>query len=458
MISVPSRHQPLNGNKMRLFICCCILLFAYSCKTTKKAKPGTRSPKSVNLPKPDSTLTTLYEIDTVFWEEIDLSEEYADRMEELIMDKKSVYNIKLLLPFEISKNNKNDVFDKSTKLGRMMHYYCGILMALDQLAEEGVMLNVESIDAESGRFQSKLQRCADADVIIGPRNTDQLTEVGEFGKKNKITVVSPWKSGSKISEDNPYFIQMRTGLRDHFFKIVEDALEEFEAENIYILGREENREDATYSRILQSMASAILGTADEAPLRNFLLNEDSLMYGKYAFDKLFDEKSAKCFLLPNWSFSKDENFVYNVTRKMSGEKGLNELVLYGLPILFESDKINFELYRSLNMRVCRSSYVDPNSPFVRAFKQAYFERFNDFPADEAFEAYDMMLFIGRNLFRYGTGFQYFLDQAEDELIQTKFDIRRVFDEEGMDKFDDIEYFQNQHLYILRFEDERFVAY
>ena len=171
---------------------------------------------------------------------------------------------------------------------------------------------------------------------------------------------------------------------------------------------------------------------------------------------MLGEKETYCLILPHWSFSTDEDFVYNVARKLSGEKGENDITLYGMPILFESDKIKFELYRSLNMQVCRSNYVDRNSNVTQEFKEAYYKKFRDFPSDEAFEAYDMMLYLGRNLFNYGRKFHHFVDNYTSELLQTRFDIQKVF-EPGDDSFEDIQYFQNKHLYILSFEDDRFIS-
>ena len=160
--------------------------------------------------------------------------------------------------------------------------------------------------------------------------------------------------------------------------------------------------------------------------------------------------------MPHWSFSQDEDFVYNVARKLSGEKGLEDIVLYGMPILYESDRVKFELYRSLQMHICRSSYVDRNSEAVQDFRNAYYDKYSDFPGDEAYEAYDMMIFLGRSLFNYGKQFQYFLDRYEASLLQTRYDIQKVFSEDSGDDFEDIQYFQNKHLFILSFEDDSFV--
>jgi len=438
---------------MRYVLIMGLITFLGACGSTKK-KPRMATPPPPKTESKDSFAVIRGPVDTLVWEEINKTSEYDKALERYRLEKKDVYRVKLLLPFEIAKNNRNDINKPTTKLGRMMHYYSGIQMALKQLDKEGVSLDVEVLDAESGRFENKIQACRDADLIIGPRDADQLSVVANYGKVNEITVVSPWKSGSKISRENPYFIQLKPGLKDHYEKIIDHALAHFDPDDIFLVGRRV-KEDITYFRFMQAMASTVQD--EDRPLNTFFVDEDSLVYGKTAFDSIFRKDKDICVILPHWSFTTDEDFVYNVARKISGEKGLRNVTLYGMPILYESDKIKFQLYRNLNMRICRSTYVDRSSPASKAFREAYFQAYRDFPSEEAYEAYDMMLFMGRNIHNYGRKFQFFLDSFSTDLLQTRFDIQKVYDDGG-DSFEEIQYFQNKHLYILSFEEDHFVAY
>ena len=442
----------MSGNNMKfLIVICTAVLLLSSCGS------GKRSTDTIaRKPQPKIEKPTVQEVDTIYWTEIDKESEYEKAIEEILMDKRDSYSVKLLFPFEIAKNNKADIYKPETKLGRMVHYYAGVQLALEQLDKEGVTLDVEVIDAESGRFDNKLQYCKEADVIIGPRDSDQLAVVANFGKVNEIPVVSPWKSGAKISTDNPYFIQLKPGLVDHFKKLVDYAVNAHALDDIYILGRKNKREDLTYFRYFQAIAAEILDTDNSKPLQEFYVSEDSLVFGETAFDSLFTEGEKHCLILPHWSFSSDEDFVYNVARKLNGERGMHEIYLYGMPILFESEKLTFDLYRSLNMHICRSSYVDRNSAVTDVFRKAYFDAYRDFPSEEAYEAYDMMLYIGRSLHNFGKGFQYFLDSNTSSLLQTNYDIQKVYGDG--DDFESIQYFQNKHLFILAFENDHFVAY
>ena len=68
----------------------------------------------------------------------------------------------------------------------------------------------------------------------------------------------------------------------------------------------------------------------------------------------------------------------------------------------------------------------------------------------------MMMFIGRSLKSYGKKFQYFLDTYESSLYQTEYEVHKVFSDSENQGLNDIEYLQNNHLYILEFKDNHFV--
>ena len=222
----------------------------------------------------------------------------------------------------------------------------------------------------------------------------------------------------------------------------------------FLLGRK-NRKDRGMMNYIQQVAD---GDEDlPGQFQELYLEEDSLLLGEYAYQEVFFEDKTTVFILPNWSFVDDENFVYNAVRKLAGEKGLNKVVLYGMPILIESNKITFEHYSNLNMRICRTSYLNRGSVEVNEFRQNYFDKYQDFPSEDVFEGYDMMMFVGRSLKNYGKKFQYFLDTYEASLYQTEFEVLKVFKPGDDDSFDNIQYFQNNHLYILEFKDNYFTS-
>lgn len=456
MILAQNHQRLLNGNKFLLLVCGILILVLASCSGTKNVSDKSKVLKPSKNDRSDIGQKGSSKVDTIHWTEIDRTKEYNSTIEDLDLEKQDRYKISLLFPFDINSNN-SDVNNSKTQLGQMANYYGGVKLALQQLEEEAINLDVEVLDSESGNFDKKLQQCIDSDVIIGPRTKEQLLTTANFGRINNIPVISPWLSSSKITKDNAFFVQLKTSLKNHFNKIVSHAKSEFSDDQIFLLGRKGVKEDMSYMRYIQNVAAVINNDNNKKPLQEFYIDEDSLRLGEFAFDSIFIEGQTTVFILPNHSFASDEDFIYNTARKMNGEKGLENVVLYGMPILLESEKIKYDLHKGLNMRICRASYVDRSKVEFKEFRQRYFEQYGAFPSDEALEGFDMMIFIGRSIFNYGKKFQYFLDTYDSSLLQTKFEIQKVYKEDADDNFKNIQYFQNDHLYILTFTEDKFQA-
>lgn len=438
---------------MRFLIYIFIVCFLASCGGAKKGyQPKTQTANKKKTTKPKRGLG---KVDTVYWTEIDRTKEYNQELEDLELDKRASYKIALLFPFSIENNNSDDVEDADSKLGRMVRFYAGVKLALAQLEAEGINLQVVAMDSESGNFDNKLRQCIDADMIIGPREKGQLATVAQFGKNNGIPVISPWFSSTKITSDNANYIQLKPSLKRHMAEIVQHVKENYEDDQVFVLGRQ-NRKDVPMVRYIQELARVNRTGLSSKPFNEFVIREDSLAAGGITYDSIFFEDKKTVFIMPHWSFSDDEKFIYNAVRKLSGEKGLNDVVLYGMPILLESDLIQFEHYANLNMRICRNSYLDRNEEAVQEFKQGYYDVYKDFPSEEVYRGFDMMMFLGRSINNYGKKFQYFLDTYESSLYQTEFDVLKVFRNATDDNFQNIQYFQNEHLYILEFIDNQFV--
>lgn len=458
MISAPNLPQQSSGNNLSgLCVGFFLVLILSACGGSKKTVDDTRVMKPRTRPAIERKQAgAMGKVDTVRWTEIDRSKEYEKTLEELELDKRETYKVSLLYPFSLESSSTDDTKNTNTRLGRTTDYYAGTKMALSQLGEEEISLDVYVYDSESGNFDVKLQECRNSDVIIGPMEKGQLATTAQYGKNNEIPVVSPWFSSTKITDDNPYYVQLKPSLKDHMTKMVEHVKDNYSDDQVFLLGRRK-RKDQSMMKYIQSVAGAMNRSGSSRTFQEYYLEEDSLIVGETAYDSIFYEDRTSVFILPNWSFVDDEEFVYNAVRKMSGEKGLNDVVLYGMPILLESPKVKFEHYANLRMRIARTSYLDRNSEAVKEFRKSYYDKYGGFPSEEAYKGFDMMMFVGRSLNSYGKNFQYFLDTYESGLYQTAYDVKKVFKNSESSELSDLQYLQNKHIYILTFEDNKFVA-
>ena len=461
MISAPSHQLLSNGSKVFVIFLFALMLLACggTDKITSRSSSNKNTRKSSFPPKKKERVA---KVDTVQWTEIktdtksmnsDLSSNYGNS------NRKDHYNIVMLIPLESAEYNNSGKGNE-----RMINYYAGAKMALDILDSEGANLTMTTIDiGNGGTISTKLREAqsAGADVIIGPYKKDDLKKAAEFAKKEEITLVSPWISSSKTTNDNPYFVQLKPSLLDHYQKMVEHVSQNYEVGEVVLLGQEGNKTDKNRAKYIQKLARSYYMSKERTPIAEYFIPLDSLkesrmlFYDYLALEKGEDPKT-KVFLIPNMN-SKDESFIYGAIRRLTAERGQNNVIVYGMPIVLDSEKLTFDNYNGTSAHVVTSSFVDKKDKTVAQFKSKYYDTYGALPTKEAYEGYDMMLYIGRAMVKHGSGFQFNMNQDSKGLLQSTIALFPKYqsEDENIVTGNKIDYFANKNVDVIYFKDNRF---
>jgi hypothetical protein len=365
----------------------------------------------------------------------------------------------MLIPLESIEYNNSGKGNE-----RMINYYAGAKMALDILDSEGANLTMTTIDiGNGGTISTKLREAqsAGADVIIGPYKKNDLKKAAEFAKKEEIILVSPWISSSKTTNDNPYFVQLKPSLLDHYQKMVEHVSQNYEVGEVVLLGQEGNKTDKNRAKYIQKLARSYYMSKERTPIAEYFIPLDSLkesrmlFYDYLALEKGEDPKT-KVFLIPNMN-SKDESFIYGAIRRLTAERGQNNVIVYGMPIVLDSEKLTFDNYNGTSAHVVTSSFVDKKDKTVAQFKSKYYDTYGALPTKEAYEGYDMMLYIGRAMVKHGSGFQFNMNQDSKGLLQSTIALFPKYqsEDENIVTGNKIDYFANKNVDVIYFKDNRF---
>lgn len=455
MISVLSRQQPLNGSRFVLLILLASLTFS-ACgifMPTQKPTPH----------KKTSPQKARKKVDTVSWKKIPSQEkppiktdDSASETEVIYSEKKAQYNASLFLPFKASHYRFESMEDERNQEHlRFIHFYAGLKLALEDINRYENKIELHVFDTEgsnsivSGLMREKVNR--EADVYIGPYDRNALITVSRNSKAKKIPLISPWQASSKITTDNPYYIQIRPDLQDHYTRMLDHALESFPEDQIVILSTNK-KSDENRTNYIQNSAKA-KRNSNESVLQEFIVSLDSLELGDTAFDSLFMKHKNPVVIIPNWSF-KDKDYILSCLRRLNVEKGNQQIHVYGMPILLEQENMDFDFFTGLHLKICRSKFVRREHPEVDRFKRKFYNVYGALPTDDAYEGYDIMKFVGKNLIKHGKNFHYFLDTDSEAFMQSAYRIERDYPE-GDDRFERINYFKNKHLDIIQFVDGSF---
>lgn len=452
MTSVLNHPQLLSGSK--IFFLCATMLLISSCGIFNTTRDNNKDKVVKDRVETEMDTLEVTQIPETDLAPIKKTPTNVVDEEDYSAYKKESYKIGLLIPFNAVDVNfdTNDGSDQ-----KFVNYYAGIKLALEEFDQNGQNFEVYTYDSERSRttVESTLndEALENVDVIVGPYDRDGLSYTAEFGKNKNVAVISPWLSSTKITDKNPFYIQLRPSLSSHYFKIIKHINQNFENDEIILLGRDDSA-DKNRFKYFQRTYAAINDFANDDLLTEYFVNSDTLSYSQSAFRGVFQEKEKVAIILPNWNYN-DEDFIYSTLRRLNVERGATEIFVYGMPILFDSEKIDFEFYRNLNLRICLSEFVDWEEQRVKTFMSRFYETYGAIPTSDAFEGYDMMHFIGSNIVRYGINFQYYLEQDKNRYLQTAYDIQKVYDDED-EKFENIKYLENKHLDLVQFQGSKFV--
>ena len=464
MTSALNRPLPLNGNKPWL-TCLWFIILLQAC-SPKTAIPSTKTkPQTAKQPAKDSVMVKPESnvVDTLIWKDVsqenapitDSSPKSTTPIKKSKTSTRSVvkekYNIKLLIPLNSSRYQASNL-----STNRFVQFYSGMLLAKEDLQKQGVSLNIVVEDTAEPDFdiQSVWDKSdfGDWDMIIGPFEREDVKTIANEAGKRKITMVSPWQTSTKIAKSNEYYIQLKPNLKEHFRKLVEHACHEFGPGKVVVITHD-NQEGKSWYQYMESVSKEVTG------LDNYIshvgVTPDSLISPNTAFVRLFEENPPKAVILPYYSFT-DEEKLYAIVRRLNIDKGLSHITVYGMPLMIDSEKIDFEFYSSLHCRIALSDFVDENQYKVKQFKRRFFETYGELADAEALKGYDILLFAGKNITDYGNFFQEIITGDAQKYLQTEIELQPSYAEDPSGKSTDvIDFYENKKIWIVEFMSSGF---
>ncbi len=489
MILVPNLRQLLNGNSLSLkkdrdnyfsLLLFLTLLFFTSCDSLKKVQqPDSKQETEGELEEIQGKRvfnpeTGEYEIvtdvtgtlDTIRWTDASIdeappitSEATQQAAEDANEDSEfyGSYNVAIALPFLSDRFDEIDQKIDPRSLPAL-NFYEGIKMAFDVLSGEGINLDVSVVDTKASETRAKLLTdnydLLNAQLIIGAFRNSTARVFADFAKKNKKTFISPFYPHQNLTIENPYFIQVNPSEKTHAEAIMKHVKENFQNDQIVLLSRNTAQEQ----NIMQHYQNAhfmIEGSTIVAPLRVLTIADESSSLEEIDLSPYIDPLNATAFVIT----SSSQSFVYAVLRKLDLDKEQNAVVVYGQPRWKDFTQISYDYYEAMNVHISAESYLDPDSYEIQSFKQGFYNKYGMPPTEEAFKGYDIMLYFGRMIKQFGTGFRNSLDKNSDDYLHTRFDFQRTVtspkipsEGQNLNLFDQ---YENKFVNILEFEGYQF---
>lgn len=372
---------------------------------------------------------------------------------------KSVYNVSVMLPFFTNQFSETRAsLPKNSSWA--VNFYSGMRMAAKVLEGEGINLNVEAIDTEGSEatVRSLLRSNAGlnkSDLIIGPYRRNNVKQVADFALKQNITFVSPHSASRNISNQNPFYIQTNPSLKSHCESIAAHVQAKYKREEVVLIARDiaEEKERVTY---IQDANYVLTSGKDTVGFEEYIVNDQTADFHELDVLPFIRPGETTVFVIPSY---RNETFIYSILRQIALSKTEEDrVIVYGLQPWMNYERVDFDFFENLNVHVSSGSFVDDFDPGTQLLKRQYFEEYGMPPESEVFTGYDILLYCGRMLKKYGTKFQLYVEEEEIEsYTQTKFDISRIADQSEFlkEKWNRIDQWENKYVHILKFENYHF---
>lgn len=430
------------------FCLLCLLLIA--CNTPRHAPapaPHPPAPRPTERPRNEP-------MDTVRWTEParakpPIGSDPKRRDEPLAPAAGSTYHLALLLPFLSNQFDGTTVPDKSAPA---LQFYGGAQIALQQLSqEEGLNLVVDLYDTQAADadFQKIMRdpRFDKAQVYIGPIRSTHVGLLAAQTRQNDKILVSPGSPNMALTDHNAGFVQTNPSLASHCEAITQFVRRTHGADEVVLVCKEKEAERLAY---FQNENSAFGG----GRFAELILPDATANFNDVDLAAYLRTGRNTVFILPSWA---SQDFVMAFLRKLRAVKGSNRVEVFGMPQWLGYTNIEPDYWTSLNVHVSSASYIDYDAPAVRDFQRRFYEAYGALPDDDAFNGYDVTLFTGKMLRKYGLSFPERLFPERFQGLRTSFQFEpAILSGDLDDSRNEVDYMENKFVHILKFENGRFV--
>jgi ABC-type branched-subunit amino acid transport system substrate-binding protein len=275
----------------------------------------------------------------------------------------------------------------------------------------------------------------------------------QVAKKEEVPMVS-LNLNSTLTSENPYFIQSSPYFASHAFATVDYIKQQYDGKKVIMVvpntGKEVSR--LQYYRDANRVQSGGVVTNSFTEL---LVEKVGSSYTFTGLTDALTYSDTTVIIAP----VSNEFFANTLLRTLNAVKGSKPVVVFGMPSWMNYQNLDVGVMNSCNLHVTNGSFVNKNDEKVKAFKQSFFDEYGAAPTIEAYKGYDLTLYFGRMLYKYGTDFIDKLDQVDATLLQSTFEYERVFSEtSGGEMGEDyqINYIENKYVHILRFSNYEYI--
>ncbi|TGE24875.1 hypothetical protein E5K00_06655 [Hymenobacter aquaticus] len=307
--------------------------------------------------------------------------------------KKSSYNVAVLLPFEFDDPS----WEKQRKNQFVTDLYAGMRLAQDSLQREGRPIQLYSYDTGADTLQLKqvlaLPELASMDLIIGPIYKSGSKILARYAQQRQIICINPLSQDADLVLDNGWHYLFEPSTVTQAKQAAQFAISRFASRTAVVL-YEDTKDEAAFGQAYKTAYEALGGKVLQLRRVNSDV-EESISAGFAGLD-----------------LKTVGHLVVASDHRKAGPYTLGVLQAQGarLPLLtyaswLENSRVSLGQLDARDVFFVHPKYLDKTAYGVRRFRQLYLQRQNLPPSVFAFTGFELLYYFGSQLHQNGPGFQ-----------------------------------------------------
>ena len=309
---------------------------------------------------------------------------------------------------------------------RMVEYYRGVLMAIEDLKTEGISVDVHAWNMSEDANVSMMlleDGVSDCDIIFGPLYTRQMDQLSQFTKAYGVKLVIPFSISGEHVRENANIFQVYQPQSELDAMAITNFLSRFQGYNYVIVDC--NDENSTKG----AFTSALRARMEESKLNYNITN---LTSSEQTFARAFSLDKPNVVVL-NTARSPQLNEAFRKLNTLTAANKNIQVSMFGYNEWLMYEKTYMELFYKYDTYIPTFYYYNTGSTRIKNLEDRYKERFGAEMMAAiprfAITGYDQARFFLRGLHRDGKTFTG--EISDKDALQTQFKFSRVGENGGL---------------------------
>ena len=306
---------------------------------------------------------------------------------------------------------------------RMVEYYRGVLLALEDLKAEGINTEVHAwnvpIDADI-RTTLLQDGTQNLDLVFGPLYSNMVKPLADFSKRNNIRMVIPFSIADDAVTTNDHVFQIYQTADELNTKAIAAFMERFpNGHPVFINCNDETSDKGVFTSGLRKQLDA----------KNTPYNLTNLTTPIEQFAKAFSANKTNVVVL-NTAKSPQLNQVFAKLDSLKLTHRDLSIAMFGYTEWLMYQRYDLAQFHKYGVYIPTTFYYNANAERTQKLEKRYQETYGE-PMDPAglprfaITGYDQTMYFVRGLNTYGLQFVGSESQAPWKALQTRYTFKRV---------------------------------